>query len=134
MVIISYLKRACIIVIILIIMYNEQKLYEMIRSGAMFLFSKKNINKGFKEYKKKKGAVLIDVRKASEFKKGHLPGAVNIPLKKIKKISLEKDVPLFVYCYRGRRSGKAVKALEKLGYENVKSIGGIKKYKGELEK
>ena len=41
---------------------------------------------------------------------------------------------MFVYCYSGARSGQAVEALKKMGYEDVKNIGGIAAYRGKLER
>ena len=38
------------------------------------------INKGIREYRNTPGAVLIDVREPDEFRSGHIPGAINMPL------------------------------------------------------
>ena len=43
----------------------------------------------------------------------------------------DKDTPVYVYCLRGSRSASAVIAMEKMGYTNAKSIGGIASYKGK---
>ena len=93
-----------------------------------------NINKGIEEFRTTPDAVLIDVREPAEFGAGHIPGAVNMPLSSISSISsisLPKDRPIFLYCLRGRRSRQARHILKSLGYERVKSIGGIASYKGE---
>ena len=96
------------------------------------LFSKNNINKGLAEYESTPGAVLVDVREASEYASGYIPGAVNMPLSLMKLTTLPKDKPLFLYCLRGARSKRAEKILRSMGYGNVRSIGGIKGYKGKL--
>lgn len=44
------------------------------------------------------------------------------------------DTPLFVYCHSGARSREAVSMLERMGYQQVKNIGGITAYKGEVER
>ena len=44
-----------------------------------------------------------------------------------------KDTPLFVYCYSGARSRQAAGALRRMGYSNVKNIGGIAAWKGKVE-
>ena len=44
----------------------------------MILFG--NINKGLEEYRATSGAILVDVREADEFRSGHIPSAVNVPL------------------------------------------------------
>ena len=100
----------------------------------MFFFNRININDAVEECRKTPGAVLLDVREADEFRSGHIPGAVNMPLSTIDKVALPKDKPLFVYCLRGTRSKRAVSCLTRMGYQNVKSIGGITSYKGPLEK
>ena len=92
------------------------------------------INKGVKEYRATPGAVLIDVREPGEFAAGHIPGAINMPLSGSHNLSFPKDTPLYIYCLRGFRSLKASVILKGQGYTNVKSIGGINGYKGELER
>ena len=99
----------------------------------MWPFEKQDINKGVLECKSISGAVLLDVREENEFREGHIPGAVNLPLSKITSISYAKETPLFLYCLRGSRSSKAAWILKELGFSNIKSIGGITKYKGGLE-
>ncbi len=96
----------------------------------MILFG--DINKGLKECHVTPGAVLVDVREKTEYASGHIAGAVNEPLSTIHKTTLSKNIPLFLYCLRGSRSRKAAGVLRKMGYEKVKSIGGINGYKGEL--
>ena len=97
----------------------------------MILFG--NINKGLEEYNSTPGAVLVDVREADEFASGHIPGAVNAPLSTIDQLALPVEAPLFLYCLRGTRSRRAAGILRKMGY-TAKSIGGIRGYKGEVEK
>ncbi len=94
------------------------------------------INEGYKEYQNTPDALLIDVREEDEYRSGHIPGAVNIPLSKIQQADLpaDKEQRLFVYCLSGARSGRAVSFLNKSGYVNVKNIGGIKSYKGPVER
>ena len=100
----------------------------------MIFLKRPNINDAVQEYRGRENALLLDVREEDEFRAGFIPGAVNVPLSKIGAITLPKDKPLYVYCLRGRRSKQAVRALKELGYADIKSIGGILSYKGELEK
>ena len=82
------------------------------------------------------GAYLIDVRERSEYAEGHIPGAVNIPLRTLAQ-NLDKvpsDQPVLVYCASGLRAGTATAALRMLGYDNVKSFpGGWKAWSGANE-
>ncbi len=60
------------------------------------------------------------------------PGALLIVRGEMEAIA-EFDTPIFLYCYRGMRSWQAEAVLQGAGYKNAVSIGGISKYKGELE-
>ena len=95
-----------------------------------------DINQGVREYGAASGAVLLDVRTPQEYREGHIPGSVNVPLQSLdreEKLPAEKDTALFVYCYSGARSRQAVGLLAHMGYENVKNIGGIAAYTGKVE-
>ena len=100
----------------------------------MFFFHRTNINDAVEACRKTPGAVLMDVREADEFRSGHIPGAVNVPLSVLSQVTLPKDKPLFIYCLRGTRSRRAVGYLKRMGCQNVQSIGGITSYKGQLER
>ena len=82
------------------------------------------------------GAVLIDVREASEYDAGHIPGAINVPLRTLT-ANLDKiptDQPVFVYCASGHRAGMALSSLRTLGYANVKAFSpGWKGWSGANE-
>jgi phage shock protein E len=73
------------------------------------------------------GALVVDVRTDSEFKTGHLPGALNIPVDEVEARIAEfgdKSKPVVVYCRSGNRSGRAKTMLEKAGYTDVTNGGG----------
>jgi rhodanese-related sulfurtransferase len=71
---------------------------------------------------------LIDVRTPSEFKDGHIEGAVNIDFlnenfdKEIQK--LDKSKPVFIYCKVGGRSSKAGSKLFKMGFTPIYELSG----------
>lgn len=103
--------------------------------GLFNLFAGADINKGVEECRATEGAVLIDVRGADEYRRGHIPGAINIPLDGVNRVLVEypkKDTPLFVHCLSGARSGRATSFLQRAGYVNVKNIGGINSYSGKV--
>ena len=104
----------------------------------MSLFKRKpGIDEYVKEYQGTAGAVLIDVREPGEYRAGHIPDAINIPLSQIsnaQNLLPDQVTKLYVYCLSGGRSSRAVGMLQKLGYEDVKNIGGINSYKGQVEK
>lgn len=95
-----------------------------------------DINQGVKEYRETSGAILLDVRTPQEYQMGHIPDSKNVPLSELSRISSvagEKTIPLFVYCQSGARSRQAVSELQRIGYLNVKNIGGISAYNGKVE-
>jgi rhodanese-related sulfurtransferase len=67
------------------------------------------------------GAYLIDVREVSDYEAGHIPGAVNIPIRTLADnlAAIPTDQQVFVYCASGWRAGMATSALRMLGYDNV---------------
>ena len=93
-------------------------------------------DQGVRAFRETPGAVLLDVRTPQEYREGHIPGSVNIPLQSLStadQIPAGKDTLLFVYCYSGARSAQAVRLLAGMGYTNTKNIGGIAAYKGKVE-
>ena len=72
------------------------------------------------------GAVIIDVRSPGEFKSGHIPGSINIPLQDIQRASskLSKDKPIITCCASGIRSASAKSMLKASGFKEVHNGGG----------
>lgn len=96
-----------------------------------------DINQGVEQFRATPGAVLVDVRTPDEFAGGHIPGAVNVPLQQIGAAGAavpQKVTPLFVYCLSGARSAQATAALKRMGYDDVRNIGGIGRWHGEVER
>ena len=95
-----------------------------------------DINQGIMLYKRTPNAILIDLRDAEDYAEGHIPGAVSMMLETIREQIVtiaQKNTPIFLYCYGGMRSYQAEALLQARGYLHVSSIGGIDRYKGELE-
>ena len=70
--------------------------------------------------------VLVDVRTPNEFKGGHLPGAINIPLQQIAQRTDEiaLDKPVVVVCASGNRSKSASNILARAGHKDVYNLSG----------
>lgn len=70
--------------------------------------------------------MIIDVREAYEYEKGHIKGAINIPLSELRDRTDEipKDQPVYLHCRTGQRSYNAVLALQNMGFHNVINITG----------
>ena len=101
------------------------------------VFKQANINDGLQEYRNTRGAVLLDVRTPDEYRQGHVPGSKSVPLQQLDKVNSivkNKNIPLFVYCYSGSRSRQAVSVLQRMGYKDVRNIGGIVSYRGKVER
>lgn len=92
----------------------------------------------FKQRLQQKSRVmLVDVREPHEFKMGHIPSAVNIPLSQLnqraKQLSSKNEVLL--YCRSGMRSKQAAKILSKHGFTNMAHLkGGIAAWSGAIKK
>lgn len=76
------------------------------------------------------GALLIDVRTEEEFADGHIEGARNLPVDRVRGelASLPKDKPIIVYCAVGARSASAAATLHAAGYQ-VKNLGAMANWK-----
>jgi len=73
-------------------------------------------------------AMLLSVRKAEDYAKGHIEGAANIPFGKGMEQqfnTLPKDKKIIVYCYTGQTAGQTVAGLRLLGYDAVSMHSGM---------
>jgi rhodanese-related sulfurtransferase len=71
-------------------------------------------------------AYVLDVREAREYRPGHVPGAVNIPLSilPVRLSELPKDRPVLVICQAGGRSAQATMLLRAVGVDAHSVSGG----------
>lgn len=69
---------------------------------------------------------VLDVREDWEYRSGHLPGAVHIPVKKLpdRVARLRRDKPYAVICQSGSRSRGATAFLVDQGFEGAVSVRG----------
>lgn len=78
--------------------------------------------------KNDKNAKLVDVRSPQEYKEGHLPFSINLPLYKMDEqsedILPDLNTTIIVYCQSGNRSNKAMEILKSKGYKNLYNIDG----------
>ena len=76
-------------------------------------------------------ARLLDVREPAELAQGQLPGAVNIPLHKLRSRAFElpKDKLVVVYCQQGLRGYVGERILRQLGYNAANLSGGYLTWK-----
>jgi len=72
---------------------------------------------------------LVDVRTAAEFRRGHVHGAVSVPISalqsRLRALGLERDRAVVAICLTGHRSIPAVRLLRRAGYDAVQLAGGM---------
>jgi rhodanese-related sulfurtransferase len=79
-------------------------------------------------------AVLIDVREESDWSEGHAKGARHLG-RGVIELEIEEEIsdlkkPVICYCGGGSRSALVAESLQKMGYENVRSMaGGLRAWK-----
>ena len=65
-------------------------------------------------------ATIVDVREASEWEQGHLPGARHVSKsyieQQIEGVAPDRDAPVILYCAGGVRSLFAAQTLAEMGY------------------
>lgn len=74
------------------------------------------------------GAVFVDVREPEEYREGHVPGAVNLPMGQLTERlgELDRARPVYVLCASGNRSSAMTEVLTEAGYEAINVAGGTK--------
>lgn len=79
-------------------------------------------------------AIIIDVRSREEFRRGHIPMAMNVPVREIQngKVNFPRGRTLIFYCDSGANSLKAARVLAGYGYKTINAVGGIQQYDKEL--
>ena len=81
-----------------------------------------------KRIESKSAPVIIDARTGIEFKRGHVPGAINAPPRKIllktAHLPKDKDLEIVVYCGHGPRAWIAQQFLAARGYGHIGLLEG----------
>ena len=71
---------------------------------------------------------LIDVRTPEEYRSGHIPGAINIPLQDFQRRFAEldgyRDRELVLYCETGARADYGGRWLSSQGFEELRFLDG----------
>ena len=76
-------------------------------------------------------ALVVDVRTDAEYRRGHLPGSINLPLSSlptaIKQRAPKTSQVVLMYCGSGTRSGVGRRMLKQMGYHSVFNLGGYRR-------
>ncbi len=93
--------------------------------------SKKLVTQSVSEYsldyilnniKQNKNVIFVDAREAEEYREGHIPGAVNLQIRKVNKtttLSLRDADLVVAYCVKDFRGYELARALARQGLSNV---------------
>ncbi len=73
-------------------------------------------------------ALVIDLRPAADFDKGHIAGAKNVQMSQFdpenKQLAPAKALPVVLVCKAGESAGNAAKRLRKAGFTHVSVLEG----------
>ena len=75
-----------------------------------------------------KGYIVVDLRSRSEFDKGHIENAINIPegdIRKIDSFGRKGDIWI-LYCRRGSLSFRLASEMANQGYKVMAVVGGYR--------
>jgi hydroxyacylglutathione hydrolase len=76
--------------------------------------------------KQAEGAIMLDVRELQEWREGHIPGAVHIPLgslaARVRELDSAKEI--VAVCRSGSRSMVAARILTSSGFAQVSNLAG----------
>lgn len=72
------------------------------------------------------GALIVDVREPEEWRAGHIPGAVHVPLGELsaRLRALDPEQELILVCRSGSRSAHAAALLQQAGCRRVYNLSG----------
>jgi rhodanese-related sulfurtransferase len=71
------------------------------------------------------GSFLLDVREPDEWAAGHAPAATHTPLNSLQADELPTGQKIYCICRSGGRSGAAVDAMLRAGFDAVNVAGGM---------
>ncbi len=80
-------------------------------------------------------ALVVDLRPAADFEKGHIAGAKNVQMTQFdpenKHLAPAKALPVVLVCKAGETASGAAKRLRKAGFANVSVLeGGVQAWQG----
>ena len=82
------------------------------------------------------GYIILDIREVADYEEGHIPKAINIPLKELgyRLFTLDKTKDIIVYCQIGQRSKIACEILTNAGFKDVYNLtDGLKAWDYALQ-
>ena len=79
------------------------------------------------------GRTVVDVREPMEYRAGHVPGAILMPMRQVAERAgeLPTDEPVYVICATGNRSQSMSQVLRRAGVEAYSVTGGTSQWSDE---
>ncbi len=110
----------------------------LLGAGAKSITKRIKLNRKLGRLMEREGQyeyLLCDVRPFDAYEDGHIPGAVSFPLEEVDFLPVEDMFLTIVICGKNRRdTRRAAEYLSRNGYFNVIPFGGIRHWRGALEK
>lgn len=99
-------------------------------------YSEVTVDKAYEIYKNEE-MIILDVRTEQEYKDGHIPGSILIPLQELEDRldELNKEEKYLIVCRSGNRSAQASEILVSNGFLHITNMqGGMLDWKYDIEK
>lgn len=82
----------------------------------------------------KQNPVIVDLRTSREYERGHIPGALNIPIEVLRAdrsvLDRYKETPVLLYCRTINKTDLALWFLENRGFKSIYALrGGYEAYR-----
>lgn len=97
-------------------------------------FNKPDMDSAVEEVASNGNVHLLDARSFEEYASGHIPGSSLFNPERVDNAIPNKTDKIYVYCLSGARSGQAKGFLESRGYLDVVNLGGVGRWRHELER
>lgn len=107
---------------------SPHKALEYFESKLEFIIDPTGLNESIKN---NEDINIVDVRKEEDFRKGHIPGAVNLPKDRWSSFDgLSHDRPNIVYCYSitCMLATRAAREFAENGYPVMELVGGFEEW------
>lgn len=115
-----YLSAAWVVLLVLLIAALVQGMFSSIKrvkpQQAVFLMNQES-------------SVVVDIRPAAEFKKGHIANALSLSKDELLKgetsrLEKHKDAPIILVCDMGHSAQQVAKTLNKAGFKSLYVLSG----------
>jgi len=135
-VVLAYVLGAVLIVLQLIVITTHFCLASWMYEGVLKLLGRWAAPVGVEQARSilSQGGTLVDVRSPEEFARGHLEGALNLPVETIgEQAEGLREERLVLYCRSGLRSQRAAQLLRRRGCREIHNLGAMSRWTSAQE-